>query len=81
MAFTPALIEELEILSHYPVSTTLTGVKVHKTAETAVIDATERLFKKGLITQVDGGYLTALGLEVATHTQDVLTIMNSQPHG
>lgn len=76
-AFTAALVEELEILSHYNVSTTQTGVKVHKTADAALIAATERLYKKGLITQVDGGYLTPLGLEAATHVQNMLTIMTS----
>jgi uncharacterized protein (TIGR02647 family) len=77
MNFTPALVEELEILSHYNLSTTQTGVKVHKTAETTVIAATERLYKKGLITQIDGGYLTPLGLEAAAHAQNMLTIMTS----
>jgi len=77
MKFTPALIEELEILSHYNLSTTLKGVKVHKTADPAIIAATERLYKKGLITLIDGGYLTPLGLEAATHAQDMLTIMTS----
>jgi uncharacterized protein (TIGR02647 family) len=75
--FTSALIEELEILSHYNLSTTLAGVKVHKTADAAVIAATERLYKKALITQIDGGYLTPLGLEAATHAQNMLTIMTS----
>jgi uncharacterized protein (TIGR02647 family) len=77
MKFTPALIEEQEILSHYNLSTTLKGVKVHKTADPAVIAATERLYKKGLITLIDGGYLTPLGLEAATHAQNMLTIMTS----
>lgn len=75
--FTPALIEELEILSRYNLSTTQTGVKVHKTAEATLIAATERLYKKGLITQIDGGYLTPLGLEAATHAQNMLIIMTS----
>ncbi len=77
MIFTPMLVDELEVLSHYNLSTMLEGVKVHKTAEAAVIAATERLYKKGLITQIDGGYLTPLGLEAAAHAQNMLTIMTS----
>lgn len=77
MGFTPTLMEELEILSHYNLSTTQNGVKVHKTAEPSVIAATRRLHEKGLITQVDGGYLTPLGLEAATHAQQLLMILTS----
>lgn len=77
MIFTPALVEELEMLSHYNLSTTQEGVKVHKTAAAEVIAATLRLHEKGLITQADGGYLTPLGLEAATHAQQMLTILTS----
>lgn len=77
MIFTPTLIEELEILSHYDVSTTFAGIKVHNTADAATIAATERLFNKGLVTQIDGGYLTPLGMEAAEHLQNMLTIVKS----
>lgn len=77
MIFTPALIEELEILARYDVSTTFAGIKVHHTADTATIAATERLFNKGLVTQIDGGYLTPLGMEAAEHLQNMLTIVKS----
>jgi uncharacterized protein (TIGR02647 family) len=77
MVFTPALVEELEMLCHYNLSTTQEGVKVHKTASPEVIAATRRLHEKGLITQADGGYLTPLGLEAATHVQQMLTILTS----
>ncbi|MET0950010.1 MAG: TIGR02647 family protein, partial [Pseudomonas sp.] len=40
------------------------------------IAAAQRLFEKGLTTQVDGGYLTSLGLEAAQHAQSLLTILN-----
>ena len=55
------------------------GIKVHKTADQQVIDAVQRLFAKGLITQADGGYLTSLGLDAAEHAQALLTILNSKP--
>jgi len=75
--YTPELIDELNTLVRYDLGTTLQGVKVHTNAEPAVIAATRRLHEKGLLTQVDGGYLTDLGREVAVHAQAALTILTS----
>jgi len=77
MPFTPDLIDEVNILAKYNLETTLEGIKVHKTAEESVIQATSRLYDKGLVTQQDGGYLTDLGREVAEHVQAALTILTS----
>jgi uncharacterized protein (TIGR02647 family) len=77
MPFTPDLIDEVNILAKYNLETTLEGIKVHKTAEESVIQATSRLYNKGLVTQQDGGYLTDLGREVAEHVQAALTILTS----
>jgi uncharacterized protein (TIGR02647 family) len=43
-----------------------------------MIDATENLYKKGLISQHDGGYLTDLGYEAAEHLQHALQIICSE---
>jgi uncharacterized protein (TIGR02647 family) len=43
-----------------------------------LIEAAKRLFDKGLTTQDDGGYLTDLGIEVAEHTQRMLTILSAK---
>ncbi len=75
MSFTPELVEELNILALYDLSTLEEGIKVHKTAEPAAIAATKRLYEKGLITLSDGGYLTSLGLGAAEHTHALLTIL------
>ena len=77
MAYTPELVAELNTLILYDLATTQQGVKVHKTADPAVIAATRRLFDKGLLTLPDGGYLTNLGREVAEHAQATLTILTS----
>lgn len=77
MPYTPDLIDELNTLVRYDLGTTMQGVKVHTTAEPAVIAATRRLHDKGLLTQVDGGYLTDLGREAAEHAQAALTILTS----
>lgn len=77
MFYTQDLVDELNALLRYDLVTSQQGVKVHKTADPAVIAAIQRLHDKGLLTQVDGGYLTDLGREVAEHAQMALTILTS----
>ena len=77
MSFTPDLVLELNTLIRFDLATTQQGVKVHKTADAAVIAAIQRLHDKGLLTQADGGYLTSLGRDAAEHAQAVLTILTS----
>jgi uncharacterized protein (TIGR02647 family) len=77
MQFTQDNLEELNILVRYKLTTTLEGIKVHtSTAAPATVEATRRLFNKGLITLEDGGYLTALGHEAAEHAHALLGLMN-----
>jgi uncharacterized protein (TIGR02647 family) len=75
MPYTQDLVEELNVLVRYNLSTTQEGLKVHKTAAPDIISATQRLFSKGLVTQEDGGYLTHLGLETAERAQAILNIL------
>ncbi len=75
MPYTQPIVEELNILVRYNLSTTQEGIKVHKNATPEMIAATHRLFEKGLVTQEDGGYLTSLGLETAQQAQAVLDIL------
>jgi uncharacterized protein (TIGR02647 family) len=75
MSFTPELVAELEILSLFNLANVQEGLKVHHVAAPSAIAAAKRLHDKGLTTQVDGGYLTSLGLEAAEHAQSLLTIL------
>jgi uncharacterized protein (TIGR02647 family) len=75
MSLSPETIHEIEVLSLFSADSMREGIKVHHTAEPAHIAAAERLFKKGLMTQKDGGYLTSLGMDAVTHTQGLLTII------
>jgi len=77
MFYTQDLLDELNALLRYDLGTTQQGIKVHKNADPALIASTKRLHDKGLVTQVDGGYLTDLGREVAEHAQMALTILTS----
>jgi len=77
VSYTPDLVNELNTLLRFDLATNQQGVKVHKTADAAIIDATRRLYDKGLLSQADGGYLTRLGRDVAEHAQAALTILTS----
>ncbi len=80
MHYTSEKIAELEILIHYSLDTTNQGIKVHSTADPEKIEAVQRLFDKGLVTQKDGGYLTDSGFEAAAHAQALLFMLTPQKH-
>ncbi|WP_115720486.1 TIGR02647 family protein [Gallaecimonas mangrovi] len=79
MALSQALLDEIAILSRFSLDSLQAGIKVHNDAAPALIAATERLYKKDLISQADGGYLTELGRETVEHLQLALTILTSEP--
>ncbi len=57
MSYTPDLVHELDILLRFDLANSQHGIKVHKTADAAVIAATQRLHQKGLLSQADlAGY-------------------------
>ena len=75
MPYSPEQMHELDVLIRYNLDSALQGIKVHHTASPEVIEAVKRLYAKGLITQVDGGYLTDLGRTAAEHAQTLLLIL------
>ncbi len=78
MQLTDELVAEIKFLSLFNLATHQEGVKVHHNADPDMIGAAKRLFEKGLVTQVDGGYLTDLGVEAAEQAQKMLTILQSR---
>ncbi|MCF7201449.1 TIGR02647 family protein [Pseudomonas oligotrophica] len=76
MSYTPELVAELEILGLFNLDNHLEGLKVHHDAAPAAVAAANRLHRKGLTTQPDGGYLTSLGRDAAENAQALLTILN-----
>ncbi|HCT99922.1 MAG TPA: TIGR02647 family protein [Methylococcaceae bacterium] len=78
MLFKQDVVDELNILARYNLTSLQEGIKVHHDASPQVIAATARLFHKGLVTQEDGGYLTHLGIEVAQKVQSVLTTLSAE---
>lgn len=62
-------VHEISLLMQFDLSSAMTGLKIHHDAAPETLAAAERLFSKGLLDRVDGGYLTPLGHEVAEHLQ------------
>lgn len=77
MLITIDMLDEMNVLMMFDLTTTQKGIKVHSDATPNFIAAAQRLFDKGLITQLDGGYLTSLGYEVAQHVQDAAQILRN----
>ncbi|MDX1573859.1 MAG: TIGR02647 family protein [Methylophaga sp.] len=68
-------IDQIEVLLHFNLDTTLQGLKIHHDARPGLVSAAKELHELGLITEHDGGYLTDLGHEAAEHLQLALQIM------
>ncbi|MCB1856947.1 MAG: TIGR02647 family protein [Gammaproteobacteria bacterium] len=76
MVYTPEQCEELKILSLFNPLSPHAGIKVHASAKAEAISATRRLYEKGLVTQVDGGYLTRIGQQAAEHVHQLRTLLS-----
>lgn len=80
MHYTKEQLAEIDILINFSLDSSIVGIKVHSTAPEEKIAAVERLFDKGLVTQVDGGYLTELGRQAAQHAQSLILILSPHNH-
>lgn len=78
MHYTKDQLAELDILIQYSLDSTQQGIKIHSSADEDNIEAVERLFDKGLVTAIDGGYLTELGRRAAEHAQSLILML--APH-
>lgn len=78
MRYTEEQMAEIDILIRYNLQSTQQGIKVHSNANREQINAVQRLFDKGLVTQSDGGYLTDLGRKAAEHAQALMLML--APH-
>ena len=80
MHYTKEQIAEIDVLINYSLESVQQGIKVHSNADEELIDAVERLFDKGLVTQIDGGYLTDIGRKAAEHAQALVLILAPHQH-
>lgn len=79
MPYTPELIDEINTLLRFDPPSSRNGIKIHSVADSEIIAATERLYAKGLVTQIDGGYLTPLGRDTAERADVLLSILVTPP--
>lgn len=77
MSYTPQNLAELDLLMLFKSPSGLEGVKIHKTADESMIAAARQLYQDGFITQVDGGYLTPLGIQAAEHAHSLYDMLNA----
>lgn len=75
-ALTAGLVQEIDLLNLFDLNSLQQGLKIHHEADPARIAAAQSLFDKGMITQVDGGYLTDRGVEAAEHAQALLRLLH-----
>jgi len=75
MPYSREQMHELDVLIRYNLESTHQGIKVHRNANPEMIEAVKRLHQKGMITQVDGGYLTDMGRTAAEHAQTLLLML------
>ncbi len=69
-------LDEINLLTQFNLESIQEGLKIHSSAQRTVVAAAERLFKKGMISQSDGGYLTHRGIHAAEHAHAMLTILS-----
>nr|WP_136250490.1 TIGR02647 family protein [Ningiella ruwaisensis] len=77
MSLNAELMEELNLILKFPNKSLMQGLKIHKDADPAVIAAAQRLYKKGIVQQPDGGYLTDLGHDLLEHAQVIQSALSS----
>lgn len=75
MVINQNMMDELNALTQYSLDSMQIGIKVHHDADPTIISAIGRLHDKGLVTQVDGGYLTSCGMEAATHAHQLISAL------
>jgi len=69
-------MEEIKLLNQFNLKSKTYGIKIHEgDASRETVSAAARLFNKGLIDHLDGGYLTDRGIEAAGHAQILLKIL------
>ncbi|PCI71163.1 MAG: TIGR02647 family protein [Piscirickettsiaceae bacterium] len=69
-------LDELNVLLQFDLANTQQGIKIHHDAEPNVISAVKRLFNKGLVDKLDGGYLTSMGRIATEHVQALTNLIN-----
>ncbi len=70
------MFEEINLLLCFPHESLMQGLKVHTNADPKLVEAAKRLYEKGIIDHVDGGYLTDLGQDLYSHAKKLEYALN-----
>lgn len=76
MPYHSRVVDELNLLVKFSRHSMQEGIKVHHDADLSLIEAAERLHSKGMITQIDGGYLTDRGVETAEKAHGLIDALD-----
>jgi len=68
---------DVELLNLFELDSSQLGLKIHQVASPERIASAKRLYESGLTTQLDGGYLTPLGINAAEHAQALVRILKA----
>jgi len=68
---------DVELLNLFELDSSQLGLKIHQVASPERIASAKRLYESGLTTQLDGGYLTPLGINAAEHAQALARILKA----
>ena len=74
------LISEIKLIIQFPRNSRMSGIKLHADVEDSLRQAAVRLHAKGIISQVDGGYLTDRGIEAANYAHWLLDALRPTMH-
>lgn len=75
MPYHSNVVDELNLLVKFSLDSMQKGIKVHHDADISLVEAAERLHSKGMVTQIDGGYLTDRGIEVAEKAHALISAL------
>ncbi|MFG0834963.1 TIGR02647 family protein [Aeromonas bivalvium] len=71
-------VHELKILACFDPANMSVGIKLRSDMSDALCQAAQRLHSQGLISAIDGGYLTPFGMTMVEHLQHLLVALKPE---
>lgn len=78
MVLSEEFFADVELLNLFTLDSSRAGLKIHHEAAPERIASAKRLYEKALVTQVDGGYLTPLGIQAAEYAQKLIRVLQPE---
>lgn len=75
----PTFLQDLRMLALFDPANLEQGIKLHRESDAELQAAAARLHRNGILTDVDGGFLTPFGVTLVEHLDHLLTALVS-PH-